>query len=197
MVQRTATSAEIEESLLKRSVEIAFISNPSKRPGLTIEPFAAERLIFVAAKSHRLAKQPSLTTKTLAGVPLLIGNGRNGKGTTIKILRQRISERIKLNVAMTFDDPEALKSAVRTGGGIGVLYADMVTDELHDGGLRELTVRGVNLNGNSHLVYLKDTAMTPPAMKFLEFARSLKNRKGSFRSGAIAKMKQQVRKELR
>ena len=197
IVQRTGTSAEIEELLLKRSVEIAFISNPSNRPGLTSETFTAERLIFVVAKSHRMAKQTKITKSSLAYVQLLIDNGKDGKGTTIKILRQRISERIKLNVAMEFDNPEALKSAIRTGGGVGLLYADMVSDELRDGGLKELTLAGVNLNGNNHLVYLKDAPISLPAMKFLEFARSFKNRNGSLRIRARSQIKQQVRKELR
>lgn len=132
---------------------------------------------MVAENSHRIARQTKFTQSSLADVKLPISNGKDGKSTTLTILRQRIAERIKLNVPMEFDNPEALKSAVQNGGGVGVPYGDMLADELRDGGLKELTFAGVNLTGNSHLVYLKDAAMTPPALTFLEFARSLKNRK--------------------
>ena len=171
LIHRIGTSEEIEELLLNRTVEIALISHPSNLSGMIMEPFAAERVVIVVAKNHRFAKNPKITTAELAQLPLLIGKGKDGSSTTIKFLRQAFSKRIELHVAMEFDNPNALKSALKAGAGIGVRYEDMVADKLRNGSLQKLTLVGANLDGQSHLVYLPDVTSSPVAMKFVEFCR--------------------------
>jgi len=81
---------------------------------------------------------------------------------------------------MKFDSPGALSAAVMRGMGVGVLYEDMVLDELRDGSLKELTVAGINLAGHSSVVYLKAKALSLIAAKFVEVARLYRDVKPSF-----------------
>ncbi|MSP37588.1 MAG: hypothetical protein EXR70_03760 [Deltaproteobacteria bacterium] len=58
-----------------------------------------------------------------------------------------------------------------SGAGLGVLYQDMVSEELKSGSLTNLTPAGFDLDGHSHLVLVKDRSLAPIATQFLEFAR--------------------------
>jgi hypothetical protein len=48
----------------------------------------------------------------------------------------------------------------------------MVTEELKNGALIILTPAGFDLDGRSHLVFLKDRSFSPIATGFLEFVRA-------------------------
>jgi DNA-binding transcriptional LysR family regulator len=168
---RTGTSKEIELLLRQQTVEVAFLSNPSNASALTIEPIASERLLFVVAKKHPLAKKPMFNTAEVADLPLLVGEGQDGKTSAVDVIKRSLPETIKLSVKAKFDSPGALRAAVMNGMGVGVLYEDMVVDEIRDGSLKELTVAGINLAGHSYLAYLKNKALFPAAVKFVEAAR--------------------------
>jgi len=168
---RTGTSKEIELLLRKQLVEVAFLSNPSNASALTVEPIASERLVFVMAKKYPLAKIPMINASELTQLSLLVGAADDGKTPGIDAIRRSLPAKLKLNVKMKFNSPSALRAAVTRGMGVGVLYEDMVLDELRDGSLKELTVADVNLAGHSSLVYLKDKALSPIAAKFVEVAR--------------------------
>ncbi len=174
---RTGSSKEIELLLRKQTVEVAFLSNPSNASALTIEPIASERLLFVVAKKHPLAKKLIINTAELAELPLLVGEGQDGKTPAVDVIKRSLPETIKLSVKAKFDSPGALRAVVMNGMGVGVLYEDMVVDEIRDGSLKELTVAGINLAGHSSLVYLKDKAFSPIAAKFVEVARLYRDKK--------------------
>jgi YD repeat-containing protein len=174
---RTGTSKEIELLLRKRTVEVAFLSNPSNASALTIEPIASERLLFVVANKFPIAKSRVITTSELAELPLVVGAGQDGKTPAVDVIQRGLPAKLKLNVRTKFNSPGALRAAVTRGMGVGVLYEDMVLDELRDGSLKELTVAGLNLAGHSSLAYLKDQAMSPVAAQFVEVARLYKDTK--------------------
>lgn len=171
---RAGTSSEMQQALVDGKVELALLSNPARRPGLAIERYGEERLVFVAAPGHKTSKEPTLTAAQLAEQELLIGDGKDGDSATLTILRRRLPARLALKIGARFDNPGALKSSVKTGGGIGILYHDMVADELGNGSLKEITVTGVNLAGQSHLVYLKANPLSAVAAKFVAHMRMAK-----------------------
>jgi len=139
---------------------------------MAVEPFAAERRVFVVAKSHPYAKKRRITVNEVAKAPLLVGIGRDSGRTTIEVLRRKIKAEINFNVAMQCDSSDALKAAVKSGAGVGILYQDMVTEELKSGALKILTPVGFDLDGQSHLVFLKDRTFSPMMTEFLEFVRA-------------------------
>jgi DNA-binding transcriptional LysR family regulator len=177
---KTGTSMEIELLLRKQLVDVAFLSNPSNASGLTIEPIASERLVFVVAKKNPIAIKVVINAAELAELPLVVGAGDDGKTPGIDAIRRSLPAKLKLNVRTKFNSPSALRAAVTRGMGVGVLHEDMVLDELRDGSLKELTVAGLNLAGHSSLVILKDKALSPFAAKLVEVARLYRDKKPSF-----------------
>lgn len=174
---RTGTSKEIELLLRQQTVEVAFLSNPSNTSTLTIEPIASERLLFVVAKKYSLAKNAVINSAELTKLPLLVDDGDDGKSPAIDAIKRSLPADIERNIGMKFESPGALRAAVKGGMGVGVLYEDMVADELRNGFLKELTVAGTNLAGHSSLVLLKGKALSPIAAKFVEVARLYRDKK--------------------
>ena len=176
----TGTCRQVELQVRKKTIEVAFLSNPSNTPALTIERFARERLLFVVAKKSPLANQKMISLAELGDLPLVVGAESDGKTPAIDVIKLKLRTKLKLNVRVTFNSPGALRAAVVKGMGVGLLYEDMVLDELRDGSLKELTVAGLNLAGHSSLVYLKDKALSPIAAKFIEVARLYRDAKPKF-----------------
>ena len=177
---RTGTSKEIELLLRNQTIEVAFLSNPSNASGLTVEPIAKERLIFVVAKQYPLPINSVISTAQFAAMPLLVGAGQDGKTPAVHVIERSLPAKLKFNVRAKFNSPSALRAAVTRGMGVGVLYEEMVLSELRDGSLKELTVADINLAGHSSLVFLKDKVLCPIAAKFVEVARLHRDKTSSF-----------------
>ena len=169
---RTGTSEEIERMILKQSVDIALVSNPSRSLLTVGEPYCREKMIFVVSKSHAL--RGAITPSELEKVPLLIAIGKRGERRLEQTLRGALKG-VKINITMRFDSLGALIAAVKTGVGIGLIHEDIVKDELRAGSLKVLTAIGVSLNGQSHIVYLKNRTLPAVAREFLDFMRAARD----------------------
>jgi DNA-binding transcriptional LysR family regulator len=170
-VYKTGTSNEIEEMVLKRTIELALISNPMHSSLLVTEPYIDERLVLVVSKNHPHANQATLTAAELTTIPLIVSTRRDGVSGTLDILCRHLPPNTKPNVSMRVASPGALKSAVLAGAGIGVMYEDVAIAELRKGTLKKLDPVGMNLNGQIYLVYRRDLELSPVAVEFITFLR--------------------------
>ncbi|MBM4262841.1 MAG: hypothetical protein FJ145_15600 [Deltaproteobacteria bacterium] len=67
----------------------------------------------------------------------------------------------------------ALKSLVRAGAGIGIVYRDTVTEELRTGKLKAIKFP-IDLTVDQRIVYSRERPLTPLAGEFLRLLRSLR-----------------------
>jgi hypothetical protein len=61
--------------------------------------------------------------------------------------------------------------------GGGILYENMVADELRKKTLREITVAGVNLASQISMTLLRDQPLSPIAAEFVRLARAYRDQK--------------------
>ena len=125
----------------------------------------------MVAQSHPLAQKPLLGLAELAELPLLARAGNGGVLRAIDVIGRSLPRNIKLNVMATFDSFETLRVAVKGGMGVGVMWEDLVVDDLREGSLKTLTATGINLNSHTSLVYLRDSVLSSIAAHFVEFVR--------------------------
>ena len=124
----TGTRVNMEKCLRDFEIDIALIQSPSRNFEFCIEPFADDSLTFFAHPAHPLVKKKRLDLADLAQTPLVV---REGTGTTEKLLKQLKARGLgKLNVALRCGTPNAVKAAVQNNMGIGILFADMLQEEL-------------------------------------------------------------------
>jgi LysR family transcriptional regulator, low CO2-responsive transcriptional regulator len=170
----TSDRVTIEKSLRQSKLDIAIIQSPSESFDFHMEHFATDRLTFFASPKHPLVRKKRLFLEDLADQPVIV---REGKGSTEKLLKELKSRGINVNVVLRCMSPNAVKAAVQRGMGIGILFCDLVEDEIARKDLKTLKFSGLpKLVGHSYIVYSKSKPLSYGANKFLEILRSMKDR---------------------
>ena len=82
---------------------------------------------------------------------------------------------VKLTVLMRCEWPDAVKTVVRGGEAVGVLYHDSIKQGVRAGEFKILNVTGVNLSVISYILYSRAKSLSKPAEEFLRFIRSVAN----------------------
>lgn len=171
---RTDISRVIERLVLDSKVEIAVVTNASRFPSLAYEPYRQERVVTFASARHPLAKKERLTLADLAQAPLIIRAGRVGEMSRVEELLLKSGERqgFKPNIVMRCESPVAVKTAVKTGLGLGILYeGDAMGPDVKGGELRILKVPQLKMHVESFIVYHKNRPLSSHAQEFLVLLR--------------------------
>lgn len=126
----------------------------------------AERILFVAAPQHPLARHARIQPRDLASHPLLLTEeGCAYRKKLERILRAR---GIKPQSVGEFASVEAIKQCATLGMGIALLPEIVVAAEVRSGALRVLPWRGPDVSMATHVVWHKDRSMTAAMRGFLE-----------------------------
>ncbi len=139
------------------------------REGFVARTFAREPLVVIVAPEHRWAGRGSISVAELQGEPLLGGESGTGTG---HVLRSRLGPSANtLTIVDGFGSTEAVKRAVRAGGGASIVMQSSVADEVAAGRLVALRVEGVDLAKEIKLIVPDTLPPTAPAMALFEASR--------------------------
>ena len=168
----TSDSASVQKWVQNSAVDIAIIQSPSESFDCEMEHFAVDNLTFFAHPTHPLAKKKKLDLEDLAQNPLVI---REGTGATYKMLEQLTRRGLTLNVTLRCVSPEAVKAAVRRKMGLGVLFYNLIEEDIKRKDLKSLKFPGLpKLVASSYIVYSKNKPLSCVAKDFLTLLRSMK-----------------------
>jgi DNA-binding transcriptional LysR family regulator len=168
----TADGPSIDKLVRESEVDIAIMHSPSESSDFHMEHFAADNLTFFAHPMHPLSKKKKLVLQDLSQASLIV---REGKGATEKILKQLTRAGITVNVALRCITPDAVKAAVREKMGLGVLFYNLIEEDVRRKDLKTLKFPGLpTLVGNSYIVYTKNKPLSCAANDFLALLRSMK-----------------------
>lgn len=130
---------------------------------LTVSVIGHDELVLVAAAHSQL---PSLVTPPdVAGLRFVSAPGDLLRRSTEDDHLGRIGVRNR-NIVLSLGHPEALKTAVRAGLGVALLFRSTVRAELAAGTLREITVAGADFTEPVVAVARRDR-QPPPAVRLL------------------------------
>lgn len=170
---RVSNSPDIQELITSSEVDLAVVTNPSPADSLVMEPFKTFRICFFVSPAHPLAASQAVTGQMLARYPLVIGRAKKARSRTDELLSTMAANGVKLNVLMRCEWPDAVKTMVRGGEAVGVLYRDSVEHGVRAGQFKILNVLGVNLSVISYILYPRAKSRSKPAEEFLRFIRSV------------------------
>ena len=165
---RTGTSAEIEELVETHEVVIGVITNPTTSRLLHMEPFREEILSVFVRADHPLARKGGIAAAEFARLPLVVRGEGNPRSRTEKLLNALREKGLKPNIYMRCESTDSVKSAVREGLLVGILYKDLLEPAVRLGVFKTLKVLGINLTGQSYIVYSKEKPLSSSAREFLE-----------------------------
>jgi LysR family transcriptional regulator, low CO2-responsive transcriptional regulator len=170
---RSNNGAEIERLLLKEKIEIAVTTRLPSSRRIMAEPFRRERLVLVVSRSHPLARAREIALHDIECTPLLVRSSGGRDGATVKRLKSLLEEKgIKVNIGMRFESPSAMKEAIQRKMGIGLLYEEVARYNLERHQFKEIKIRGLKLEVDSCIVYLKEKPLSKAADEFLKLLRS-------------------------
>ena len=167
-ILETDHSPAIEKRLLASEFEIALITNPSHRAEIVYEPYEEMELVAFCLPTNPLARK-KLTLKDLAECPLVLRGG----GRLEKVL---MNLGYKMNVALRCEASTTVRSAVRMGMGVGILYRNAIASRIAKGKLKVLNVPELREMGiKSFIVYGKRKPLAPMAQEFLRILCEKRN----------------------
>ena len=166
-VLETSDSRSLERRIVNSEVEIALITNPSYSPHIALEPYKELEVVAFVPFTSPLAGM-TMTLGELGQTPLVVRR----EGNTLRELAKR---GYKLNIAVQCEASEAVKAAVQTGMGMGVLYRDTIEWDIKKGELKIINVPDIKkIKVRSFVAYSKGTPLSANAQDFLNILRQRK-----------------------
>jgi DNA-binding transcriptional LysR family regulator len=168
----TETNREIEKRLLKGDLDLAIATNPKRFPALHLERFRSATLCAFVPANHSLAKATEISLRELAGMPLVIRSGKEAGSRTALLLKKMRASGFKPNIAFGCGSPDAVKTAVRNGSGVGILVHDTVLDQVSRGEFAILKIKGMDLTSKTYILWPKKKTLSKNAQDFLALLRA-------------------------
>lgn len=162
---RTNSNAQIEKMVLHSLVDIALTTRAPASAQLVAERFQHGRFVAFAVPDFRLPRKRHLAPGDLAKIPLVIRNVST-EGRTRDFLKWCERQGMELNIAMRCESPDAVKTAVKAGIGVGILFEDFVKSDVRKGSLKIVGLDGLSLDSSSFVIYRKDRPLSPVARRF-------------------------------
>jgi LysR family transcriptional regulator, transcriptional activator of the cysJI operon len=176
---RTRTSDQLERMLLNSGLDLAVTVREVRSAELACESLRHEKVAMFVRADHRLAKTNKLKPADVLIEPLIVRGGRGASGVVDKALNQIRDEGVEFKVAMYCDGPTEIKAAVRQKMGVGIVFEDALKAEIASGEFKVLKVCGLELEGESFIVYSKKRPLSPLAQEFRELLRCARSTKVS------------------
>jgi DNA-binding transcriptional LysR family regulator len=181
--QRVANLSEIERVILRGEAEIGLSANSPRSSQLAVEPYRTERVVFLVANNHWLARKKVISSRDLQSVSLVIPGTGNGMCAIEKQLRALGDEKgLKFNVALRCEAPQAAKEAIAKRVGLGIIFEEEAKDDIKQGKFTVLKVHDFRLHGQTYITYHRYRNLSDPANKFLDLLR--RSRPKKFRNQA-------------
>ncbi|MEU2181729.1 LysR family transcriptional regulator [Streptomyces thermolilacinus] len=168
---QAGNSAAVAALLLAGDADLGYVEGLAVPDGLDGVVVARDRLVVVAAPSHRWARRRApLTPAELAGTPLVLREYGSG---TRQVLDSALAAHGGLAAPlMELASTTAVKAAAVSGAGPAVLSELAVSEELASRRLAEVPVEGVELRRALRAVWPTGPRPTGPARDLLSLSRA-------------------------
>src|ERR1044072_6140438 len=172
-ILRIGDSAGIVDDLLDGKVELAVVGYKAEDSRLRFEKIWDDEMILAVPKDHPWTRRKSIQVTDLKTEKFI--SRERGSGT-LESLRQLLGKSGEpadevLTISMELGSTEAIKEAVLAGYGISILSRIAIRQELADGRLVEVPVRGLAMERGFYEVYHNRRPLHPNAQAFREFLR--------------------------
>jgi DNA-binding transcriptional LysR family regulator len=170
IVLKVSDSKEIIEAVIDGAYEIGAVGAQFDDGRLEYRQFAEDEMVLVVPPAHPWASLRSVRAKELSSQPFLIRE--RGSGTR-KIMEQAL-ERHNLSIGAfkvigEMGSNEAIRQAVKAGGGIAIISKLAVASDLNFRELYAIPVAGLKLTRPFYLITHRHRSRSPICNAFLTF----------------------------
>lgn len=166
-----ADSQEIVEELLTGGIEVGVVGMQFDTDRVDAYPLFHDRVVIIAHPDHPLASQEAVSWEELRTAPLLMRERGSGTRKAFEQCVHRAGYRLDdWNIIGEVGSSTAVKEGVKGGIGLGIISDLAVQEDIADGRIHEITVRGQDaLQREFFAVVPKGKDLSPPARRFLDF----------------------------
>jgi DNA-binding transcriptional LysR family regulator len=163
-----ANSSDITGLVNGHQLDVGIVEGEgAESPGVTIQPFAEDRMVVAVSSSHPLTGGSSLKAGALAEVPWIMRE--KGSGTREMQERAVMQLGIDPKARMVFGSTQAIKEFVQVGMGVTLLSQWTLRKELQAGDLVALELPGLPLRRRFSLVVPDMGFQTKATKVFTDF----------------------------
>lgn len=161
------------ESLEKNQVDFSLLSLDPERLKTNNLPLLENKLHLVASPSIH-SEDELLSRSVFNDLPLI--HREKGSGTRLVMERFLQQNNLPFKTKLELKSNEAVKQAVIAGLGYSIMPLIGIKNELQNGQLKVVNVKGFPLTSTWNLVWLSQKKFSPVANKFLEFMTEHKDK---------------------
>jgi DNA-binding transcriptional LysR family regulator len=166
------------EQLKKGELDLAVVLSNTSPEGLVTKPLRSEPLCFVVSPRHPLAAKRTVSLKELNSTPFAIGIKGNEFSDMVDNILQRKGIPKPTN-GFTISNLQGRKEAARAGVGVAILPSFAVRNEIRDGSLKKLLVRGVQLDDTYLMLVEPARQSANPSVELIKSILEKRLKKGA------------------
>ena len=158
--------SQVYEDCLRGAIDLGIVTYPEPRKGLRTISLPADKLVFICAPDHPLARRRHITLDKL--------NGQNFVAFEKDMASRRAMDRIfrehdiEVRFVMELDNIETIKRSVEIGAGVSIVPLPSVQKEVQSGALVQVQLTDKSLYRPLGFVVRSKQALSPAARKFIE-----------------------------
>lgn len=167
------SSSNIIKKLLNHDTNVGIIHELENIPDtLNTEKIMSDKLVLVGGKDSSI---DSISLYKLTSLPLILREEGSGTLSLLeKYLKNNGLSINNLNVLLSLNSPESIKSSVISGRGYTFLPELSITHELRTGTLKKIKIEDTQIPFDYFLVLRKNYCLADSEEKFLNFLTSKK-----------------------
>lgn len=173
LLMDVTNKARVIESLERNEVDFSLISVFPENLSLDSEPLMRNKL-FVVANTEVRYNTGQYDWSIFESLPLIYRE--EGSGTRFTMEKYIIDNALPVRKKMELTSNEAVKQAVLAGLGCSIMPLIGIKNELSNGELQIIPIKGFSLESTWQIVWLKKKKLAPLAESFLSYVRKEKDR---------------------
>lgn len=164
--------ARVMESLEKNEVDFALVSVMPEKMNLKSVELMQNKLYLIANTENKFSKK-NYSSNIFENLPLIYRE--QGSGTRFVMEKFIEKNHLPVRKKMELSSNEAVKQAVIAGLGCSVMPLIGIKNELNNGELQIIPVKGFPIKSTWQLIWLKSKNLSPVASSFLNYVVKEKN----------------------
>lgn len=166
-------TGSIIHQILSGELELGVVGALSEDAGIEQEILFEDEMRLIVPASHRWSGKTEVSLDALQKEPFIIRESGSG---TLKSIQRSFEQKgrsiRKLNVCAEMGSTEAVLQAIKAEAGVSILSTLAVSEDVREGRLRALKIRGVALQQRFYTTRLRKRTPSPLCKSFLEFLKS-------------------------
>ena len=165
-------SQNVLKKLLNHDANIGIITGVDIPQNIIAAPIMHDNLVLVSGKD---AKERTITLDELTSLPLILREQGSG---ILALLENELNEKHltlhNLNVLISLNSVESIKSSVSSGRGYAFLPESVVSHELKTDALKKISIKDFTIPFDYYVAFRDNYSLTEYEKKFVDFLSSKK-----------------------